>query len=143
MTNDMDAPGGLGAFLVTYRMAIYLGGIAVIALPLVIHGAAGVTVPRSARLAISVATVGLMTVTYLAERRLGRELDAGNDGLQGSGVGGGGYPLRTRVAVAAAVLGLAAGVYVALEVSLLAGLLFVGGAYLFAYLAYEGEGAGG
>lgn len=143
MNNDVDAPGGLGAFLVTYRMAIYLGGVAVIGLPLVLHSAAGVTVPGSARLAITVATVGLMTVTYLAERRLGANAGGDGDGSAGSASAGGGYPLRTQVAVGAAVLGLAAGVYVGLEVSLLAGLLFVSGAYLFAYLAYAGDGGEG
>ena len=151
MITDTDAPGGLGAFLVTYRMAIYLGGIAVIGLPLVLHSTAGITLSDSARLAITITTVGLMTVTYLAERRLGLDVDAGVDGDSVSTGGdsdrtvdststGGGYPLRTRIAVAAAVLGLAAGIYVALEVSIIAGVLFVGGAYFFAYLAYEGDG---
>lgn len=150
MTDDIDASGELGAFLVTYRMAIYLGGIAVIGLPLVLHSAAGVTLPRSARLAITVAVVGLMTVTYLAERRLGTDVADGASGDVTDGAGGDGpdgpaatrsaYSLRTRITVAAAVLGLAAGVYVALEVSLPAGLLFVVGAYLFAYLAYRIDG---
>ena len=136
MTNDIDAPGELGSFLVEHRIVIYLGGVAIIALPLVLHSTAGVTVSRSARLATTVAMVGLMVVTYLAELRLGTD---GDDGSAGPTTGGG-YPLRTQVAVGAAVLGLALGVYVGLEVSWLAGLLFVAGAYFFAYLAYEGDG---
>ncbi|WP_435063845.1 hypothetical protein [Halobaculum sp. EA56] len=147
-TGRLDELGGL---LVTYRLAIYLGGLAAIGAPLALRSAAGVTVPASVRAAITVATVSLMTVTYLFERRLG--LDAGGDDAADAARGGadgragdatdrgeGGYPLRTRAAVAAAVLGLAAGVYLALETSLLAGLLFVAGSYLFAYLAYGGTG---
>lgn len=140
MNNDIDAPGELGAFLVTHRIAIYLGGVAIIALPLVLHSAAGVTVSRSARLAITVAMVGLMTVTYLAERRLGTDVDGAGGGSAGPASASRGYPLRTQIAVGAAVLGLALGVYVGLEVSWLAGLLFVAGAYFFAYMAYEGDG---
>ncbi|QLG26634.1 hypothetical protein HUG10_03355 [Halorarum halophilum] len=144
MNNDIDAPGGPGAFLVTYRMAIYLGGVAVIGLPLVLHNTAGVTVSQSARLAITIATLGLMTATYIAERRLGRDSDVtgDEDGTVGSDANTGEYPMRTRIAVASAVLGLAAGVYVGLEVSWLAGLMFVAGAYFFAYLAYAGDGGG-
>ena len=137
MTNDIDTPGELGSFLVANRIVIYLGGVAVIALPLVLHNAAGVTVSRSARLGITVAMVGLMVATYLAELRLGTDVD---DGGSAGSTSSGGYPLRTQIAVGAAVLGLALGVYVGLEVSWLAGLLFVAGAYFFAYMAYEGDG---
>ena len=140
MNTDIDAPGELGAFLVTHRIAIYMGGVAVIALPLVLHNAAGVTVSRSARLAITVAMVGLMAVTYLAELRLGTDVDDSRDEATGRASASGGYPLRTQIAVGAAVLGLALGVYVGLEVSWLAGLLFAAGAYFFAYMAYEGDG---
>lgn len=136
MNDDIDAPGELGSFLVENRIVIYLGGVAVIALPLVLHSAAGVTVSRSARLAITVAMVGLMVVTYLAELRLDTDAEDGSAEPPASG----GYPLRTQIAVGAAVLGLALGVYVGLEVSWMAGLLFVAGAYFFAYMAYEGDG---
>lgn len=141
MTDDITAPAELGGLLVTYRMAIYLGGVALIGLPLAIHSIAGVTVPASVRLAITVTTVGLMTATYFAERR--SEVGFDDDQTGGdvdSHPSEQGYSLRTRVAVASAVLGLAAGVYVGLEVSPVTGLLFVAGAYLFAYLAYRGDG---
>lgn len=142
MTDEIDSHGGLTALLVTYRMAIYLGGIAIVSLPLVLHSTAGVTVPVSVRAGLTVAIVGLMTATYVAERRHGGAVDTGNadDGTGKSDRPDGGYPLRTRVAVAAAVLGLAIGVFVGIEVSPTAGLLFVGGSYLFAYLAYRGDG---
>jgi len=148
MTNDIDAPGDVedpddvAALLVGYRLLIYFGGLAVIGAPLALQAVAGVTTPTSVRAALTVAVVALMTVTYLSERRVDAPpTTRGATGADGSAAesSDGGYPLRTRVAVAAAVLGLAVGVYVALEVSRVGGVLFVGGSYLFAYLAYESD----
>ncbi|MFC7098709.1 hypothetical protein [Halobaculum marinum] len=140
MTDDTPRPtdsavDDLGGALVAYRLAIYLGGLAVIGLPLALREAVGVTVPPAARTALTVTTIAVMVVTYLFERRLGIDGDHAAD-TGGATAGDGGYPLGTRAAIAVAVLGLAAGVYVTLEVSVGAGLLFVGGAYLFAFLAY-------
>jgi hypothetical protein len=39
-----------------------------------------------------------------------------------------------------AVVGIAIGIYVLMEVNLFAGLLFILGAYLFAYMGYRTEG---
>jgi hypothetical protein len=48
-----------------------------------------------------------------------------------------------RAAVALSILGVAAGIYVALEVNPIAGALFVLGAYLFGYVGYRREFDGG
>ena len=151
MTDDIDAPkdiegpGDVAAMLVAYRLLIYFGGLAAIGTPLALQNLAGVTTPVSVRAALTVSVVGLMVVTYLAERRVDArstpDATGGADTTSG-GSSDGGYPLRTRVAVAAAVLGLAIGVYVALELSPVGGVLFVAGSYLFAYLAYESDWGG-
>ncbi|MFC7154442.1 hypothetical protein ACFQPA_03110 [Halomarina halobia] len=120
--------------LVTYRMVVYLGGLLVIALPVVLRSAVGITVPRAVRTALVAVTLAVMVVTYLGERRVRRAE------RRGEGTGRRSYPLRTRVAVVVAIVGVAAGLYAALEVDPIFGLLFVGGALLFARLAFrDGE----
>lgn len=154
MTTDSDAASGLAKMLVTYRMTIYLGGIAILGIPLVLHSVAGVTPSTSVRAALTVSVVALMLVTYVAELRVDEDDESaagnatgGTDSPNGTDSSteraadvGGGYPLRTRASVALAAVGLAVGVYLGLERSILEGLLFVAGAYFFAYLAYEGNG---
>lgn len=159
ITPDSDAASGLAKLLVTYRMTIYLGGIAILGIPLVLHSVAGVTVSTSGRAALTVSVVSLMVATYVAELRVDVDEDDDRDATDASTGGasstspggsggsteraadvGGGYPLRTRASVALAALGLAVGVYLGLERSILEGLVFVAGAYFFAYLAYEGDG---
>lgn len=131
----IDALAGL---LASYRIPIYLGGLLAIGAPRLLDAAFGVDVPATVRTAVVVASLAVMVVTYVAERRVGvvetRETRA--DGEE--------YPLAMRATVALSVLGVAAGVYVGLERSPLAGLVFVVGAYLFAYLGYRvlGRGAG-
>ena len=142
------ANGGVDALsrlLVTYRLPIYLGGLVAIGTPLAVASAFDVAVPPAARTAVVVASLGLMVVTYLAERRVGVPDRAGRHGASGRGREGSEYSLAARAAVALAVLGVAVGVYLGLERDLLTGLLFVGGAYLFAYLGYRvlGRDAGG
>lgn len=148
MTPDSDAASGLAKMLVTYRMTIYLGGIAILGIPLVLHSVAGVTVSTSGRAALTVSVVGLMVATYVAELRVDEEDDESSasnvtdeeTSTDRAADVGGGYPLRTRASVALAAVGVAIGVYLGLERSILEGLVFVAGAYFFAYLAYEGDG---
>lgn len=155
MTPDSDAASGLAKMLVTYRMTIYLGGIAILGIPLVLHSVAGVTVSTSGRAALTVSVVGLMVATYVAELRVDEDDESSTAGSAAKDVDsaastdssteraadvGGGYPLRTRASVALAAVGVAIGVYLGLERSILEGLVFVAGAYFFAYLAYEGDG---
>ncbi len=152
-SHTSNATGGVDALsrlLVAYRLPIYLGGLAVIGAPLAVAAAFDVAVPASVRTAVVVASLAVMVATYVAERRVGVESSRGSD----AGAGGDEreeYPLAMRAAVALSVLGLAAGVYVGLERNLASGLVFVVGAYLFAYLGYKvlgredgtGSGRGG
>lgn len=119
--------------LVAYRLLIYLAGLIAVGSPLVLAQVFGVTLSPAARTTVVVVSLAAMIATYLAERRVG--LDHVDDR---TGEATESYPLRMRAAVAAAVVGLAVGVYVALEMNPFYGLLFVGGAYLFAYIAYRG-----
>lgn len=124
--------------LVAYRLQIYLGGLLAIGAPVVAASAFGVAVPPAVRTAIVVASLGIMVLTYVAERRVGvAESREGEGGARTEE-----YPLAVRVAVALSVLGVAAGVYVGLERNLAAGLVFVIGAYLFASLGYKVLGRG-
>lgn len=119
--------------LVAYRLPIYLGGVAVIALPIVLADVFGTVIPAGARTAIVVVTIAVMIATYVGERRL----DGTPDGDDATEPDRPTYPLRTRIAMTMALLGVAVGIFVALEVDLAAGILFILGAYLFGYIGYR------
>lgn len=127
--------GTLLRFLVTYRLLVYLGGLIAIGIPLVLQRVYGVQLSPGARTAIVVVSLGVMIVTYLAERRV--EQDHIDDR---TGESTEAYSTRLRVSVATAIVGLAIGVYVSIEVNLLAGALFIIGAFLFGYMGYRTEG---
>jgi hypothetical protein len=134
--------GTLFRFLVAYRLFVYLGGLVAIGIPLALQRAFGTELSPGARTAIVVASLTLMVVTYIGERRVGRDHAEAGTGVEGSAES---YSLRLRASVATAVLGLAIGVYAVLEVSWAAGAFFIIGAFLFAYMGYrtELEGADG
>ncbi|MFB6157141.1 MAG: hypothetical protein ABEJ34_04805 [Haloferacaceae archaeon] len=126
--------------LVAHRMLVYVGGLVVIGIPLFMVRAFGRELPWAVRTTLVVTSLTIMIVTYVGERRVGHDhLD------DTTGESTEEYPLRMRLAVAMAVLGLAVGVFVALEVNVLGGLMFIGGSYFFAYVAYRDgdDGAGG
>lgn len=127
-------------YLAANRTAVYIGGLLVISAPIALVQV-GIELPAAARSALVVASLAVMIVTYVAERRVGDEVQeshkAAATGERET------YSRRTRLAVAAAVVGLAVGVYVAVEVDALVGLLFIAGAYLFTYVAYRGGDDGG
>lgn len=131
---ESSDPNPLFELLVAYRLIVYFGGLVLIALPLVLE-ALEIGFPATARVVIVAVVLTLMVLTYLGERRVG----FGESETTGTS-----YPLRTRLALAFALVGIAVGVYVTLEVSTLAGLLFIAGAYLFGYMGYrsgfDGEG---
>lgn len=139
MTSETES-GGLNPLfrlLVAYRFLVYVGGLFVIGLPLVLS-MVDVVVPRAARTVLVVAVLCVMVLTYVGERRVGHDHI---DPRTGKSIEE--YPLEMRVAVALAVVGIAAGVYVAIEVNALTGLVFVVGSYFFGYLAYRGGFDGG
>lgn len=122
-------------FLAAYSLVIYAVGVAAISVPLVLAWGFDVVVSGTVRSAVVVASLGVMVLTYVAERRA-RSADSGRgpDGHERE------YSLRTRALVAAAVLGLGLGVYAAIEVNLLVGGVFFVGAYLFTRMAFGNEG---
>ncbi|WP_256684439.1 hypothetical protein [Halococcus qingdaonensis] len=126
-TSELDALFGV---LVAYRLLIYFGGLLVIGSPL-LFGAFGIELAGTVRVVLVVVTLAVMILTYVGERRIGFE------GAQATAAGET-YSLRMRLALALAVAGIAIGVYVALEVNTVAGLLFIAGAYCFGYLGYRG-----
>lgn len=128
--------GTLLRFLVTYRLFVYLGGLIAIGVPLVLQRAYGTELSPGARTAIVVVSLGVMIVTYLAERRVGQgHIDDRTGESRES------YSTRLRVSVATAIVGIAIGIYVAMEVNPFAGALFIIGAFLFGYMGYRTEGA--
>jgi hypothetical protein len=127
--------GTLLRFLVTYRLLVYLGGLIAIGIPLVLQRAYGTELSPGARTAIVVVSLGLMIVTYIGERRVGREhIDSRTGESMES------YSLRLRASVATAIVGLAIGIYVVMEVNAFTGALFIVGAALFAFMGYRTEG---
>jgi hypothetical protein len=116
--------------LVAYRLLIYFGGLFVIGLPL-LFGALGVELSGTTRTVLVVVTLAVMVLTYAGERRVG--FDGSRTDATAED-----YPLKMRLMLALAVLGIAVGIYVALEVNALTGLLFIAGAYFFGYLGYRG-----
>jgi hypothetical protein len=134
---ESNGLNSLFQLLVTYRLLVYFGGLFVIGLPLLFR-ALGIGLSGAARTVLVAVMLAVMVLTYLGEHYVGyfgsRTESATED-----------YSLQTRLAFALAFLGIAVGIYVALEVNTFAGLLFIAGAYLFGYMGYrrgfEGEGA--
>lgn len=136
--------------LVTYRLLIYIGGLLVISIPLVLSSAFNVVVPGTARTVLVGVTLIIMIATYIAENYVGYnrenereqqsvEYDRENEREQQSEDPTHTYSLRLRLALALSTVGIAAGIYIALEIELFTGLLFIFGAYLFGYFGYRGE----
>lgn len=132
--------GTLFRFLVTYRLFVYLGGLIAIGIPLLLQRAYGMELSPGARTAIVVVSLGVMVVTYIAERSVGQGHIDDQTGESTES-----YSLRLRASVATAVVGLAVGIYAVMEINTFTGALFIIGAFLFAYMGYrtETEGADG
>jgi hypothetical protein len=125
-------PSGLDSLfrlLVTYRLLIYFGGLFVIGLPLLFR-ALGIELSETARTVLVVVTLAVMVLTYLGERRVGYA-DSRTESATEE------YSLQTRLAFVFALIGIAVGIYVTLEVNTLTGILFIAGAYLFGYMGYR------
>ena len=125
-SSELDA---LFRLLVAYRLLVYFGGLFVIGLPL-LFGALGIELPGSARVVLVAVTLSLMVLTYLGERRVGLFESQTETTAEE-------YPLRMRLMLTLSVLGIAVGIYAALEVNALTGLLFIAGAYFFGYVGYQ------
>lgn len=134
-TQSSERPfGTLFRVLVAYRMLIYLGGLIAIGIPLIVQRLYGIELSPGARTAIVGVSLGVMIVTYIGERREGRDhLDSRTGEPTES------YSLRLRATIAVAVTGLAIGIYVMMEINPLAGAFFILGAFLFGYMGYNTE----
>lgn len=134
--------------LVAYRVVIYVGGLIAIGLPGILRTTTGIELAASLRTLVVVVSLGIMILTYLGERRVGLANDAeptasGAASAPTSNTGSGsGYSRRTRTTVAIGLAGIAVGIYVAIEVDTLVGLLFIGGGLLFGQSAYRGDTEG-
>ncbi|MFB6256637.1 MAG: hypothetical protein ABEH58_07950 [Haloplanus sp.] len=136
-TQPEDRPlGTLLRFLVSYRLFVYLGGLIAIGIPLVLQRLYGTELSPGARTAIVAVSLGLMIATYIGERREGRDHIDTRTGESTES-----YSLRLRASVATAVVGLAIGIYVFIEINPFTGSLFIIGAFLFAYMGYRTEGS--
>lgn len=147
MAPQGDSRSGVGMlrFLAGHRMAMYLGGLLAILSPTLLERS-GTALSPTARTLVILASLALMLATYVGERRFGKGRAAGSgtaaDVTNPDTVSSATYSRRTRIIFVLAVAGFAVGVYVAIEVSRLAGIVFVVGAYLFGYFAFEGGGDG-
>lgn len=144
---DPDEHGALVHLLAEHSMFIYLVGLVAIGIPLVLAQLFDVELGPTARYVIVGTSLAVMIAAYVAERRVGFDAGAGvNAGASASaaagdaGAGTAGrreYPLRTRLGFPAAILGFAVGLYVAIEVNLVFGAIFMIGGSLFLRLAYK------
>jgi hypothetical protein len=117
---------------------VYLGGLIAIGIPLLLQRAYGTELSPGARTAIVVVSLGVMIVTYIGERRVGQDHIDDRTGESTES-----YSLRLRASIATAVVGLAVGIYVLMEINPFTGALFILGAFLFAYMGYRTEGTDG
>jgi len=134
--NANTSAGGLDRlfrFLVAYRLLLYLGGLIAISLPLGLAWLFDVELQPAARTAVVGVSFAVILLTYLAERRVGLDhTDEYGEPTES-------YSLRTRATFVLALAGVAATVYFLARGRIGAGLLFLGGALLFAGIAYRSE----
>ena len=127
-------PTYLLGLLVRYRIPIYFGGLFILGLPLLLQaleiGTSGTT-----RTLLVILVLSVMVLTYLAERRLGIDTPQSNQSQPDSATET--YSFKARALFVVAILGLGAGLYVALQVDLLFGIVIAIGAYLLGYVTYS------
>lgn len=128
-TSDLE---DLFRLLVAYRLFVYLGGLIAIGAPLVVQRVFEIEVSPTARWVIVVVSLGLMVLTYVGERRVGHgHVD------ERTGEPKEPYSLRTRLTLVGSIVGIAVGIYAAVEVNLLVGGLFVLGSVMFGRVVYR------
>ncbi|MFB6300284.1 MAG: hypothetical protein ABEH65_08505 [Halobacteriales archaeon] len=118
-------------FLYANRLPIYIGGLIAILIPRGLRTFTSIRLAPETRTVIVVVTLLLMILTYLAERRVRGQDDGGTSHSRQE------YDLAARFAVGMAVIGVAVGIYVTLEINTLIGILFIIGSYLFGGMAFR------
>lgn len=142
----MTDRAGVADRLVRYRYVVYLGGLAVVALPLVLADLASVVLGPLARAALVVPTLGAMVATYLAERRARAAGALGDDAGDDPGPTPGtathsGVSTGQRVLLVLAGLGAAGGGYAVAVGQTVGGAGFLFGSLLLARRAVTGGGS--
>ncbi|MFC7167767.1 hypothetical protein [Halospeciosus flavus] len=138
MERDTSLARRVARELASRRLFAYAFGLAIVTAPQALTSL-GVTVTGVLRTGFLAVGLGLMVVTYVAELWVGRnEVDSSEEaGAAPTEADDDRYSTRDRLVVGLAALGVAVGVYVALTVDQLAGILFVGGALLFGQYAFR------
>lgn len=131
---DAGSAHELLRFLAAYSLAIYVFGVFVISIPVALAWGFDYYVSEPVRFAVVGASLLVLVLTYVAERRVGF-----GDGGPMPEERASDYSLETRALLAAAALGVAVGIYAAVEVSYVVAFLFFVGAYLFTRLAFREE----
>lgn len=150
MATHADSSGldSLLRVLVSYRLAVYIGGLAAISVPAVLRATVGIDPPSTVRTIIVGASLGLMILTYLGELRLGhgstgpaagrpRTEPTTGDTIGESESDATGYSKRTRTTVVIGLVGIVVGIYVVIEINTFVGMLFIVGGLLFGRSAYR------
>jgi hypothetical protein len=121
-------------FLVAHRILIYVGALIAISMPLGLAWAFDYEVSPGARTAVVAVSMGVILLTYFAERRVGLDnVGSGPGDVDES------YSTRLQASVFLAIVGIAAGIYLFLEYDEIAGLVFLAGALFFFQAAYRQE----
>lgn len=134
MESEQNGIQAIARFLVDHRMLLYVGALMAMSLPLGLVWLYGVELSPAARTTIVAVSFGVILVTYLAERRVGLDHADASTGAATPR-----YPLRMRVGVVLAIVGIAGGVFLALDGRPAVGLLFLVGAVFFLQMAYRSE----
>lgn len=132
-TSD-DGSELLFRFLVAHRILLYVGGLIAISTPLGLAWAFDYELSPGARTAVVGVSLGVIVLTYLAERRVGLEHAGPRTGDSRKS-----YSTRLQASVFLAIVGIAVGIYLLLEYDQIAGLLFLAGALFFFQMAYRSE----
>ena len=119
-------------WLATRRMAIYIGGLAVIAAARTGPDAVGVPVPGPVETTVVVLALTVMAITYVAERALRDDRDVADGSVDLE------YTTGQRVAIAFGLAGIAVGGFFAFTDRLVVGVPFAVGAVLLLNWAFEG-----
>lgn len=129
----------IGRALAVYSLVVYLVGLLIILAPTVLRRATDTTLPLRVRRILVGGALGIMIITYLAERRY-RETGEEDESDDTGEADLPSYSLYARLSLAGAAIGVAIGIYVGYATErLLVGALFIFGAYLFVRMGYRHE----
>lgn len=152
MEREASRPRRIARALATRRLFAYAAGLAIVTFPRAL-ASLGYSVPSALRTACLVLGLGLMVVTYASELWVGRSEESAAEDRAAEGRaaeperrdvapsdtarGEPTYSRRDRIVISLSALGVAAGVYIALNIDQVTGLLFILGAFLFGQYGFR------